>query len=356
MLFLLLLILALLRPLPLSADTYDDLNAKIAEYTKKLDELARSKDTLSNQISILNSQISLTTLKIAQTETQIKKIQLEISELSLKISSLDTELNHLSRLYIEQVSENYKLNKRLGPWEFLYSPNFNNYLEQMKYISVLQKNSQDLLLNLETARTNYAYQKNQKNQKQIELTTLENKLSDQQTSLSRQKLSKSDLLNVTKNDEKKYQQLKKAAEDELTTLLKARFVGKRDVKKGDILGTMGNTGYSFGDHLHFGLYNLKENELNNWNYTSDIDPGDYLRQHRLPMDNPTITQGRGQTPYSYLYADRFHHGIDYVSTQKSIKAINDGVAYFYRNAQSSLGNHVKLFHSDGKMSLYLHLQ
>lgn len=79
------------------------------------------------------------------------------------------------------------------------------------------------------------------------------------------------------------------------------------------------------------------------------------------MDEPIkITQGRGATQYSYLYSDRFHHGVDMVSDNKLIYAVNDGAAYYYKdrypNQKIGSGNHVKLFHSDGKMTLYLHMQ
>jgi murein DD-endopeptidase MepM/ murein hydrolase activator NlpD len=77
------------------------------------------------------------------------------------------------------------------------------------------------------------------------------------------------------------------------------------------------------------------------------------------MKDYTITQGRGHTKYSYMYSDGFHHGIDLVSNNKTIYAAEDGVAYFFRDKypgkKTGNGNHVKLFHADGKMSLYLHL-
>ncbi len=338
-------------------DVVSDLQSKINEYNQKIAELSKAKDTLANQVSYLTSQVNLTLLKIEQTQNSINILETEIESLTGKIEQLDIYLNHLSNLLIHQINQSYKISKKITPLAILVSGDLNSFLAQRKYLASAQQSSQKTLLDMETVRTNYDLQKQQKEQKQQELKTLENTLAKQKADLASQKEAKSNLLTITKNDEKKYQQLKTEAERELTSLLQAKFVGKRQVKTGEALGTMGNTGYSFGDHLHFGLYDLAESQLSSWTYQNDIDPSSYLSDHRWPMDEPIrITQGRGVTQYSYLYSDRFHHGIDMVSENKTIMAVNDGVAYFFRNPNSSLGNHVKLFHADGKMTLYLHMK
>jgi len=338
------------------AASTEELENQIQEYTQKLYDLAKSKDTLSNQIKIIDSQISLTQLKITQTENSIELLKEEIQNLSSKIDELDVYLNELSSAFIAQINQNYKLGKRLTPLRILLQGNFNDSLQEYKYLANIQNSSRQALLDMETTRTNFDLQKQEKEDKQEELLVLQKNLANQKNSLATSKQSKNDLLAVTKNDEARYQKLKAAAESELSSLLSAKFVGKRNVSKGEALGMMGNTGYSFGDHLHFGLYNLTESQLASWTYANDIDPFGYLAEHRWPMDDYRITQGRGATQYSYLYSDRFHHGVDMVSSNKTIRAVNEGVAYFFRNPGSSLGNHVKLFHPDGKMTLYLHMQ
>jgi len=196
-----------LKPQFIYGQSAEELNNKIAEYTQKLNELNKAKDTLSNQIKLLDSQYQLTLLKITQTESSIKTLEKEIANLDVEIGKLEVQINQLSVAYIHQTVQNYKLQKRIPAFAFLFSSNLNTFLEQQRYMTSVQKNSQTNLLDMETVRANYDIQKTAKEKKQIDLEALQKTLASQKISLNNQKISKNKLLEATKNDENKYQQM-----------------------------------------------------------------------------------------------------------------------------------------------------
>jgi len=201
----------LLSP-PSLAQTVEEVQQQIAELSAKLTELNRQKNTLSNQIKIFDTKIAQIELQIKQTGNNITVIKKEIADLSIKINGLDVSLNDLSGQYIAQINQNYKLQKRIPFFAILGSGNLNDFFKSYKYITSLQQKSQDTLVDMETTRTNLDLQKQEKSKKQAELEALEKKLASQQKSLSTEKASKDQLLQITKNDEVVYQKRLQEAE------------------------------------------------------------------------------------------------------------------------------------------------
>lgn len=194
------LLLFLINPVVLHAEDDE------ASLLKKLEELSKTKNTLSNQIKILNSQYELTLLRITQTENSIKTLDKEINQLTIKIDDLDQKLDKLASIYVVQIIENYKLQKKVPPYAFLFTSKLNTFLEQYKYVANVQQASQNSMINIQTVKTDYDTQKAQKAQKQQEMETLQKTLASQKTSLDNQKIAKNQLLKVTESEYEKVQQ------------------------------------------------------------------------------------------------------------------------------------------------------
>ncbi|MBU1117529.1 hypothetical protein KKD37_01040 [Patescibacteria group bacterium] len=177
------------------AQDYDAMSESELEQLKS--QLIKNSANISNQIKLISIQIAQTQQKVKQTSSSISTLKKEIADLSVKISDLDLSLNDLSAIYIQQISHNYKLGKRISLFTAIATDNFNDYFENYKYLSIIQRKNQETLLDMETTRTNLDLQKQEKAKKQAELEILEKTLAKQQKDLVAQNSIKNELLKTT---------------------------------------------------------------------------------------------------------------------------------------------------------------
>ena len=338
--------------------------AEIEALERKVTELQTQRKTLSSQIAYMDSQIKLTTLKISQTEEEIKV-------LTEKIGRLEVSLDKLAIVVSRRIEETYKKGQVINSVSLLFSSQkFSDFLTRYKYLQVMQAHDKKLLLAMETARINYDEQKK-------EVEALKSKLESQKKLLNQQKRDKEYLLEVTKNDEKQYQQLLAQARAELAaiqSILAGLGVESEvgTVGEGERVATVinGVSACSTGTHLHFEVARDGNHQdpsvfLSGKGVTWDNAPDgpfSFSGSWIWPIDDPVrITQGYGMTYFARVlnyYNGQPHTGIDMVNQDNlAVKSVRNGILYRGSIAcGSGTLRYVKVKHQEGGIdTYYLHV-
>ena len=333
---------------------------EINQLEAKLVQLKNQSKTLTSQISFMDSQIQVTLLRISQTEDQI-------NVLAGKITRLQTSIDRLPKVLENRASKTYR-QSHTDPLEILFSSgSLPNFLTRFRYLKLIQSNDRKLLVQVTQTQISFEDQKNQEE-------LLKKKLEQQKTLLAQQLKEKRHLLEVTKNDEKKYQSLLAIAVSEQNAIRSAIQSAKLEngtpINKGDTIAVIGNTGYpncSSGDHLHFeirkdGAVQNPASYLKSTSIIWDNQPDgqfEFVGEWDFPIGNPRITQGYGMTYWARLgwYSGGPHTGIDMVSDNISIRAPQSGTLYKgSAGCKGSLMNYVAIDHGGGLFSWYWHVR
>lgn len=361
----------------------ENIDEGIACWESLLGEVGERKITLRSEIDKFNTSIALTIAKITQTVAQINELEKEIANLSIKIGRLDISLDQLSEILVRRIAETYKKGRIDSLALLLSSNNFSEFIGRYKYLRVIQIHDRKLMIQMETVRTNYADQREVKEEKQAELEAAKSKLESQKAVLAQQKADRERLLEITKNDEKRFQALLAQARAELIAIQgilagqgKEMEVGP--VSEGQKIATLigGASCNSSGTHLHF-MVTQNSDTHNPFSYlkggissencsgsscgSADGDPFNPSGSWNWPLNPPLkFTQGYGRTwAVEHTWVGRvydFHNGVDIVSDSAEVKAVKPGKLSQGIYMGGCNLTYVRVNHDDSDLdTLYLHV-
>lgn len=332
----------LLIPLGGWASLLDDLKQQIKEreeeirqleeqaeaYQQNLKETQQQKNTLQNQLNViqgrinkLRADINITSVRIFTASLQIEELTLEIYEKTKKIEEhkeniagiIRTIYEYDERTFLELILENKKL---------------SDFLSQVQYIELLQKNVQEDLESLKTLKITLEEQKIEVEVRKHDLEVYNAQLYSQKKIEDNQKAQKDYLLRQTRGQEKKYQQLLSDVEEQQRKIQEEVFEIEEKLR-----------------------------------LTLDPESIPKFRPGVLSWPNEgLLTQYYGYTPYSKrLYKSGFHNGIDVSAGYGApIRAAEDGVIRAMGNTDQycpngAYGKWLAIEHDNNLTTFYAHL-
>ena len=217
-------LLLLLAVTQAQAEDCDNLSIeeKVSCLNAKVIQLKGQGDTLASTIAYLNIKMALTEAEIAKTEKELKVLEEEITVLSVKISRLDENLDNISKLLVLRIGAAYKRSLFKPIYMVFASGGLSDFFERNKYLQSVQENDRSLLLEMQNSKNQHEEQKKIEEEKQAQAENLKKKLAEQNNALNSQRQEKQRLLEVTKNDEKRYQALLTEAQSQRAAF--SRFI------------------------------------------------------------------------------------------------------------------------------------
>lgn len=328
-------------------DQIEDLRQENQQNLSNVEKLRDVATSYEDAINTLEHDIE-------ETERAISVSQTRQAELEKKIEQAKAELEKQKGLLSDNIRAMY-IEGDITTLEMLASSNdLSEFVDKQQYRESIKNQISTTVERVNALQKELA---EQKKQVEVELATQ----TDSRARLAQSRREQSRLLALneseqasfnrqTEKNKEKIKELEEAQAALQRRLSSGNFVSQGPVKRGDVLGTVGNTGVSFGKHLHL---EARYPSGDVFNPAPLINSGQWLR----PVEGGYVSQAFGER--SSIYYRGYHPGIDYAGVpDRPIRAVADGEIVsrgWVTFGTTAYGYAVVIRHADGIFSVYGHM-
>ncbi|MEO8065683.1 MAG: peptidoglycan DD-metalloendopeptidase family protein [Candidatus Doudnabacteria bacterium] len=293
----------------------DAILQKITDYQSQIKQKQSQANTLKNTLAILDLQIAEASAQIDATRAKIDASNIAIADVTDKIVKTENDITKQKAILKTLMVDINDLDQR-SPLEIaLENENFQQFLDQVQYVSSIQDQSQQALTKIKKLQADLQLRQADLKAEKASLDNLLVQLDTSKASLSGQRVARQKVLDETKGQEKAYQRLLTDSQQQ-------------------------------------------ENQLNKEIFDLDAAISAKLGNRKLPSIHGllgwpmegTLTQGYGNTGFTAL-GYNYHNGIDIAAPPGSpIYAAGDGVVVGTGTGTGAYGNWVAIKHTVGQFS------